>query len=86
MDPLDTFAGNLRRLRDERGLTQERLALEAGLELTDVGRIERREREPGLRVMTKLARGLGVNICELFSGFPMNDESPRQEGEGSSTT
>ena len=73
MDPLDTFAGNLRRLRDERGLTQERLALEAGLELTDVGRIERREREPKLGTMTKLAAGLGVNICELFAGFPQND-------------
>lgn len=66
MDPLEEFSRNLRRLRNERGLTQERLAELSGLHLTDVGRIERAERDPGVRTVARLASGLGVPIVELF--------------------
>lgn len=66
MDALEEFSRNLRRLRKERGLTQERLAELSGLHLTDVGRIERAERDPGVRTVTRLAGGLGVPVPELF--------------------
>lgn len=66
MDPLDEFSRNLRRLRQERGLTQERLAELSGLHLTDVGRIERAERDPGVRTVAKLADGLSVPTSDLF--------------------
>lgn len=39
-DPLPIFAANLRRLRDERGLSQEALALEADMDPAEVRRIE----------------------------------------------
>jgi transcriptional regulator with XRE-family HTH domain len=68
MDPLEAFAANVRRLRKERGLTQERLAEEAGLHLTDIARIETLRRSPGIEVVAKLARGLGVEAGELFAG------------------
>jgi transcriptional regulator with XRE-family HTH domain len=58
-DPLDTFAENLRRLREERGLSQERLAHIADLNTTHVAKIERIEREPGVRTVAKLAKALG---------------------------
>ncbi len=41
MDPLEAFAANLRRIRQERGLTQEMLAQRSGVDLASVGRIER---------------------------------------------
>lgn len=66
MDALEEFSHNLRRLRKERGLTQERLAELSGLHLTDVGRIERAERDPGVRTVARLASGLDVPVRELF--------------------
>jgi transcriptional regulator with XRE-family HTH domain len=68
-DPLDTFAANLRRLRQERGLSQERLAQDADLNTTHVAKIERMEREPGVRTIAKLAKALGVSAGELFEGI-----------------
>lgn len=68
-DALDTFASNLRRLRQERDLSQERLAHDAGLNTTHVAKIERTEREPGVRTVDKLARALGVPAGELFEGI-----------------
>lgn len=65
-DPLEAFAANVRRLRKERGLTQERLAAEAGLNMTDIARIETVRRDPGVRVAVKLAQGLGVPVADLF--------------------
>lgn len=68
-DPLDTFAANLRRLRQERGLSQERLAQDAGLNTTHVAKIERSEREPGVRTVAKLAEALGLSAGDLFKGI-----------------
>lgn len=65
-DALETFAATLRRLRKEKGWTQERLAEEAGLHFTDVSRIERAARDPGVRTVAKLARGLQVPPSNLF--------------------
>jgi transcriptional regulator with XRE-family HTH domain len=68
VEPLEAFAENIRRLRHERGLTQERLAEQAGLHLTDVARIETLRRDPGVKVVAKLAYGLGVPASELLIG------------------
>lgn len=68
MEPLRTFAANVRRLRTERELTQERLAERAGLHMTDIARIETLRRDPGVRVVAKIAFGLGVPTSELFEG------------------
>jgi transcriptional regulator with XRE-family HTH domain len=68
MEPLDAFAANVRRLRHERGLTQERLAELADLHLTDIARIETRRRDPGVKIVAKIARGLGVPASELLQG------------------
>jgi transcriptional regulator with XRE-family HTH domain len=69
VDSLATFAANVRRIRQERGMTQEALAQLADLHMTDIGRIERGERDPGIRTTVKLARGLGVPPSKLFDGF-----------------
>jgi len=68
-DILEAFGRNVRRLRLELGLTQEELAERAGLNLTDVGRVERARRDPGIRVVVKLADGLGVPVAKLFEGI-----------------
>ena len=61
------LAGNIRLLRVMRGWSQEALALEAGLERSYVGAVERAERNPTLASMEKLAGALGVSVRELLS-------------------
>lgn len=68
-DPLPQFGANLRATRLEQGLSQERLAHLCGLNMTHVARIERGEREPGVRTVSKLARGLGISASVLFEGI-----------------
>jgi transcriptional regulator with XRE-family HTH domain len=70
MEPLDVFAANVRRLRQERGLTQERLAELADLHMTDIARIETQGRDPGVKIVAKIARGLDVPAGRLFDGIP----------------
>jgi transcriptional regulator with XRE-family HTH domain len=60
-------ARNIRRLRLERGLTQEALAVDAGIDRTYVSRLERGLENPTVAVLEKLARALSSNIEELFS-------------------
>jgi transcriptional regulator with XRE-family HTH domain len=68
-DPLVIFAANLRRIRKERDWSQERVAHESDLNPNHVAKIERTERQPGVRTITKLCRGLGIPVSELFDGI-----------------
>ena len=68
MEPLAVFAANVRRLRHQRGLTQERLAELADLHMTDIARIETVHRDPGVKVVAKIAHGLNVPAGELLVG------------------
>ena len=54
----------LRELRTERGISQERLALNAGLDRTYVSGIERGERNPSLTNLLKLSATLGIAFSE----------------------
>lgn len=62
------LAANLRALRAERGLSQEALGQELGIDRTYVGALERGERNPSLRVVQDLADGLGVLAIDLLDG------------------
>ena len=57
---------NIRRIREERGLSQEELAALAGLHRAYVGQIERGEKNIGLKNLQKIAKALEVNIDDLF--------------------
>jgi len=57
---------NVRRIRQQRRMTQETLAFEAELDLTYVGGIERGKRNPSLLVMARIADALGVALPKLL--------------------
>ena len=57
---------NVRRLRQQRGLTQEELAFEAEIDLTYMGGIERGKRNPSLLVMARIADALSVPLTKLL--------------------
>lgn len=58
---------NIRRLREERGLTQEKLAVDSEIDLTYLGGIERGKRNPSLIVIARVASALGVAPAELIT-------------------
>jgi transcriptional regulator with XRE-family HTH domain len=61
------LAENLRRLRRDRGLSQEELADLASLHRTYVGSIERAERNVSIDNMEKLADALRVGLWDLLT-------------------
>ncbi|MCJ2100025.1 helix-turn-helix transcriptional regulator [Methylobacterium sp. E-046] len=67
-------AWNLRRLRVERGITQEGLAVDAGVDRTYVSGIERREFNPTVDLLDRLAMALAVDILDLLA-VPAADEA-----------
>lgn len=62
----DVFAKNMRRTRAERKLSQERLALEAGLNRTYVSAVERSEQNISLDNIARIAKALGVEAYALL--------------------
>ena len=63
------FGNTLRKLRDERGYSQEELAERADLHRNYVGGVERGERNVGLENIVKLANALSVPPSDLFADF-----------------
>lgn len=61
-----TVGRNIRRLRRERGLSQEDLAAEIGVHRTYMGGVERGERNLTLRSLERLAGRLGVSPISLL--------------------
>ncbi|WP_222611388.1 helix-turn-helix domain-containing protein [Undibacterium sp. CY21W] len=66
MDPAVVFGYVLRRLRKEAELSQEQLALEAGVERNFVSLIERGVNQPTIRIMFKLAKALGTSPSKML--------------------
>ncbi|WP_199053927.1 helix-turn-helix domain-containing protein [Aquitalea sp. ASV15] len=60
------LAANLIRLRREKGMSQEALALEAGLHRTFVAHVERQARNISLDNLVRLADALGVPVHSLL--------------------
>jgi transcriptional regulator with XRE-family HTH domain len=67
MDIREGFAANLRRLRHERGLSQEELADAARINRTYLSKLETGATFVGLEILAKLARVLHVTPAELLT-------------------
>jgi len=63
---LKTFGAQVRKLRKERGMTQEQLADAAGIERSYMGTIERGERNPTLLKVYRIAKALKVSAGQLL--------------------
>ncbi len=76
MDIRQTIGWNLRRLRVAKGLSQEKLALEASIDRSYVGRIERGLENVTVSVLEALSKVLGVKVAELFADVAPNSLRP----------
>ena len=75
------IARNIRRLRVARALSQEMLAVDAGIDRTYVSRLERGLDNPTVTVLEKLARAFSSNIEDLFR-IPRAGEATPQPLKG----
>jgi transcriptional regulator with XRE-family HTH domain len=63
---ISAFGKNLRKLRKTKGLSQEDLANDADIPLSQVGRIERGEVNTTISTAYVLAKALDIEIYKLF--------------------
>lgn len=61
MDTLKIIGRNIARLRKRIGLSQEKLAEQAGLHRTYVGAVERGERNISVKNLAKIAQALNID-------------------------
>jgi transcriptional regulator with XRE-family HTH domain len=66
MDLRDVFAANLRRLRHEKGLSQDDLAYEAEVSRSYLSQLEKGAFYASLKIVGKLAEALRVEPAELL--------------------
>lgn len=62
----DLVGFNIRRLRVERSISQERLAFDSGVDRSYLGGMERGEENPTVDVLDRIAGTLGVPLVDLF--------------------
>ncbi len=66
MRAIQRFGQQLQRLRTNRGLTQEQLAVKAGLVRVYVTKLEQGEHDPTLTMLVRLAKALRISVTELL--------------------
>lgn len=77
------FGRTLRRVRRERDLSQDALALRAGVGVKHLSDLERGNKEPRLVTFLRLAAGLGLTGAELMALYESagDRETPRPPAE-----
>jgi transcriptional regulator with XRE-family HTH domain len=76
MDLREVFAANLRRLRHERGLSQDDLAFEAEVSRSYLSQLEKGSFYASLKIIGRLAQALAVDPAELLR-LPGSRTDPR---------
>ena len=71
------IARNVRRLRVREKLSQESLAVDAGIYRTYVSRIERGLENPTVGILERLAQALNSDIVEFFKVPAKNEPPPK---------
>ena len=76
MEPRDLLAWNVRKLRVQHGLSQERLALEAQLERVSISQVERKRVNLGIDSLGKIAKALDCKVFELLAEPKAGEDAP----------
>ena len=66
MDLREVFAGNLRRLRNAKGVSQDELAHEANVSRSYLSQLEKGTFYASLNIVGRLSEALGVEPAELL--------------------
>ena len=80
------LALNIRRLREEKGYSQDTLADRAGLNRSYIGSIERAEHNVGIDNIIKIANALNLTVTDLLKPpFAGEDDAPTPAPSGGVT-
>lgn len=77
MDARTRVAWNLRRIRVERGLSQENLAVDANVDRSYISGMERQEFNPTVDLLDRLAVALDVDVSRFLEVAPVGVEAPK---------
>jgi len=69
-------AWNLRRLRVQEGISQERLAADAAIDRAYLGGLERQAENPTIDLLDRIADALSVSISEFFVRPKPGEKAP----------
>ncbi|WP_247563446.1 helix-turn-helix transcriptional regulator [Bradyrhizobium sp. 188] len=72
---IQALAANLKRLRRERGLTQQQLSAQTGIDQAAISLIENGRSNPTVLMLESLAGTFGVRLVDLLENHP---ERPRR--------
>lgn len=75
MDIQQKLALNLRRIRVAKNISQDELALRAGVERAYVGHIERGTKNPTIKTVEKLSEALECAASELLADTEKGEEA-----------
>ena len=64
---LKKLALSLKEIRKHKGFSQEKLAYESDITLSQIARIETVKSNPTVSTIFKIARTLNINVSELFN-------------------
>ena len=76
---LEEIGNKVRRLRVQKGLSQDRLALEAHVDQSGLSKFERGSKGLGKVPLTRIASVLGIALEELISGTDFQAASSTNE-------
>ncbi|MHC6154189.1 helix-turn-helix domain-containing protein [Bradyrhizobium elkanii] len=79
-------AWNVRRIRVDRGIPQEQLAYDAGIDRSYMSGLERQSENPTIDLLDRLAETLGVQLSELFIQPPRGATTPKTLPKGRKPT
>lgn len=77
-DLLERLGGTIRRLRAERGFSQESFAQEAKLNRAYMGGVERGQRNVGVVNLFQIAETLDMSLSEFFAEVEGIEENGRE--------
>jgi transcriptional regulator with XRE-family HTH domain len=62
----EMFGNILKKLRNDKGLSQEELGFESGYHRTYISLLERGKKSPSLKTVFQLSKALGINPSEII--------------------
>lgn len=65
----DQVGMRIRELRNEQGISQEKLALKADIDRTYLAGVELGKRNPSVKSLEKILQALDVSFEDFFKGF-----------------
>jgi len=80
------LAWNVRKIRTSQGLSQEKLAADAGVDRAYLGGIEREQENPSIDTLDKIAAALSVRVGSLLAEPRSGEKPPRPLPAGRRST